>query len=291
MSITTFKKYVPLLDEAYQQASVTSVLDGSPELAQEGANAGELVIPKLSMDGLAAYSRASGYAAGDVSLTNETVLCNFDRGRMFTVDALDNEETAGVAFGRLSGEFIRTKVAPELDAFRFATYAQTQGIGAATAAELTTANAVITELRAALNTMDADEVPYENRYLFINGGLLALVEDMDTNKSRAVMSRFEQVIAVPDTRFYTKITQRDGTTEGQTAGGYAKADDGVKINFMIIQKDALIQYSKHIAPKVISPEQNPDADAWKFGYRHVGIADVYENKVAGVYLHAAVAQE
>ena len=43
--------------------------------------------------------------------------------------------------------------------------------------------------------------------------------------------------------------------------------------------------SKHLAPKVIPPEANPAADAWKFGYRMVGIADAYENKVAGIYLH------
>ena len=54
---------------------------------------------------------------------------------------------------------------------------------------------------------------------------------------------------------------------------------------MIIHKPALIQFQKHIAPKIITPEQNQDADAWKFGYRNVGIADVYDNKVAGIYLH------
>ena len=288
MAITTFKKYVPLLDETYQQASVTSVLDGSAELVSEGANAGELVIPKISMQGLASYSRSSGYAAGEVTLTNETVLCNFDRGRMFSVDSLDSEETAGLAFGALSGEFIRTKVAPELDAFRFATYAQTSGVGAATPATLSTGAQVVAALRAALNAMDADEVTYEGRYLFISGALLALVEDMDTTASRAVMSRFAGVIPVPTTRFYSKITQRTGGT-GEEAGGYAKATDGVALNFMIVQKDAVIQFSKHVAPKVISPEQNPDADAWKFGYRHVGVADVYENKVAGVYVHAVPA--
>ena len=288
-SITTFKKYVPLLDEVYAQASVTSILDGSAELVREGANAGELIIPKISMSGLGDYDRNSGYTNGDVTLQNETVACNFDRGRMFSVDSLDDAETAGVAFGRLSGEFIRTKVAPELDAFRFATYAQKTGISAATAASLTTGAAVITALRTAISAMDASEVPYENRILFINGGLLALVEDLDTTKSRAVMTRFAQVVPVPDTRFYTKITQRDGTTTGQEAGGFAKASDGVAINFMVIHKDALIQFTKHATPKVIPPEQNPDADSWKFGYRCVGIADVYANKLGGVYLHAATA--
>ena len=91
-TIELAKSFVPKLDECYRLASLTSVLDGAPELAKQGANA------------------------------NETVKCNFDRGRMFTVDNMDNAETAGLAFGRLASEFIRTKVAPEVDAFRFASY-------------------------------------------------------------------------------------------------------------------------------------------------------------------------
>ena len=127
-SITLFKKYTDLLDEVYKNASVTSMLDGDMSLVQMGANTNEIIIPKISMDGLADYSRNGGYVGGDVTLTNETVKFNYDRGRRFTVDAMDNEETAGVAFGKLSSEFIRTKVAPEMDAFRFAAYAGTTGI-------------------------------------------------------------------------------------------------------------------------------------------------------------------
>ena len=42
---------------------------------------------------------------------------------------------------------------------------------------------------------------------------------------------------------------------------------------------------KRNVSKIVTPEQNQSADAYKFGYRNVGIADVYENKVAGIYLH------
>ena len=111
-SITLAKKFIPLLDESYRLASVTSVLDGNAELVRQGANANELIIPIMSLQGLGDYDRNSGYVQGDVTLTNETVTCNFDRGRMFTVDSTDNLETAGVAFGYLAGEFIRTKVVP-----------------------------------------------------------------------------------------------------------------------------------------------------------------------------------
>ena len=57
------------------------------------------------------------------------------------------------------------------------------------------------------------------------------------------------------------------------------------INFMVIHKPALLQYPKHTVNKVISPDANQDSDGWLFFYRAYGLADVYENKVAGIYLH------
>mgnify|MGYP004468448891 CR=1 FL=1 len=293
-SITLFKKYIDKLDEVYKQSAKTSILDGDSTLVQMGANTNEIVIPKISMDGLGDYSRNSGYVDGDVTLTNETVTFNYDRGRAFSVDNMDNEETAGVAFGKLASEFIRTKVVPEMDAFRFAQYAGTTGISKVSAgATLSTGADVISALRTATNKMDEDEVPTEDRHLFITPTLYGLVQDLDTTKSKEVLSRFVDVILVPQTRFYTAITLYDGKTDtssqdsgvNQKPGGYVKASAGKDINFMVIHKPALLQYTKHTVSKVITPEENQSADAYKFPYRAYGLADVYENKVAGIYLH------
>lgn len=285
-SITLFKKYYPYLDEVYKNESKTAMLDGDSTLVRQGANANEIIIPKISMDGLADYSRNGGYVAGNVTLTNETVKFNYDRGRKFTVDAMDDEETAGLAFGRLASEFIRTRVVPELDAYRFATYAGISGISkVAAGTTLADGAAVISALRTATNEMDEDEVPMENRILFITPTLHGMVQDLDTTKSRDVMSRFSQVVLVPQTRFYTAIDLLDGTTSSEEAGGYAKAEAGADINFMVIHKPALLQYQKHVVNKIITPEANQDSDGWLFFYRAYGLADVYENKVAGIYLH------
>lgn len=286
-SIELFKQYLPLMDEVYKTSSLTAVLDGASELMTQGANANELIIQKMSMDGLGNYDRNSGYVQGSVTMTNETVKCNFDRGRMFQVDNMDNVETAGMAYGRLAAEFIRTKVNPELDAFRFATYAGINGIGTATGA-LTAGEAALAAIAKAYDEMTDAEVPESDRHLFITSVIRGLIRDLDTTKSKEIMGKFASVTTVPQTRFYTAIEQKTGGT-GEEAGGYAKATGGVNINFMIIHKPAVIQHQKHVAPKVITPEQNQDADAWKFGYRNVGIADAYENKAAGIYLHKAQA--
>lgn len=283
-NIQLAKVYTNLLDEVYQQSALTAVLESDASLARQGANANEIVIPKISMDGLADYSRNSGYVNGDVSLTWETVQFNYERGRMFNVDAMDNEETQNIAFGRLAGEFIRTKVVPELDAFRFATYASTVGAGTATGTLATGAD-VIAALRTATSAMDEAEVPMEDRHLFITPTLLGLVQDMDTTKSRELLSRFASITPVPQTRFYSVIELLDGKTGGEEKGGFKKADLGVELNFEIIHKPAILQFTKHAVPKIISPEQNQDADAWKYGYRNYGLCDSYENKAAGIYVH------
>ncbi len=288
-TISKFKQYINVLDDVYKVASVTSVLDSNSRLIRMGANSNEIIIPKMSMDGLADYSRENGYVGGDVTLTNETITFNYERGRSFTIDAMDDEETAGVAFGQLAGEFIRTKAAPEIDAFRFAQYAAAEGITTATGT-LSDPEDTLAALIAAQNAMDEAEVPSDSRVLFITPILYNGVMNIDTTKSKAVLESFSKVVKVPQSRFYTAIDLYDGASSGETAGHFVKnAEGGKNINFMVVEKSAAIQYQKHVVSKIVTPEENQTSDAWKFFYRSYGVADVYENKAAGIYLHKAEA--
>ena len=199
---------------------------------------------------------------------------------------MDNEETSGLAFGKLASEFVRTKVAPEMDAFRFAAYASATGISKVSAgATLSTGDAVLAALVAAVNKMDEDEVPQENRILKITPPPYNLIHAVDTTKSREILSSFASIGKVPQSRFYTAVKLHDGTTSGEEAGGFTKASGAKDINFMIIHKPALLQYTKHMVNKVITPEENQTSDGYIFHFRAYGLADVYENKVAGIYLH------
>ena len=48
-----------------------------------------------------------------------------------------------------------------------------------------------------MTTMDEKQVPSTERILFITPTLRGILEDMDTYKSKAVMSGFSQIISVP----------------------------------------------------------------------------------------------
>lgn len=97
-----------------------------------------------------------------------------------------------------------------------------------------------------------------------------------------------RVVRVPKNRFNTAITLYDGTTNGQTAGGYiVPASTSYPINFMIIHPSAVVQVVKHVVPRLFSPQQNIDADAWKYDYRVYHDCWTLDNKVKGIYLHKA----
>lgn len=283
-SIALRKQYSTLLDEVYKLASLTSVLDGPNDLVREGANANEILIPKMDMQGLADYNKQTGYVAGDVTLEYETKKCGYDRGRMFTVDAMDNIESAGIAFGRLSGEFLRTKVVPEIDAWRLASYAQISGV-TTVKANLADGKTALAALRVARGKIENAEANLATCYLFINPTVLGMVEDLDTTASKKAIEGFAGIIKVPQGRFYNKIT-----LNANGAGGYAKAEDGLNMNFLIVDKQAAIQFQKHTVSKIITPEQNQDADAWKFGYRTVGITECKDNKKDGIYVHTVAGE-
>ncbi len=281
-SIALVKKYADKLDDVYKLASLTNVLESDAATVRQGTNTNEILIPKIDMDGLADYSRSGGYVDGDNNLAWESVKFDYDRGRAFSVDAMDNEETIGISFGMLSSRFVRDRVVPEMDAYRFAKYAGKSGI-TVKAEELTEGTGVCSALTAANIVLDEAEVNAEGRILFITPTLYNLVNALDTYKSKAMLEEFSTVIKVPQARFYTAIDLLDGKTSGEEIGGYKKAADGKNINFMIIEKSAVMQFTKHVVNKVISPEENQSADAWKFFYRAYGLTDIYENKVRGIY--------
>ena len=280
LSAALFKAYTPLLDEAYRLASLTAKLDTSSELVRYTMGSREVIVPKMSLQGLADYDRASGYVGGEASMSLETMAMNYERGRMFSIDSMDNEETAGVAYGRLAGEFLRSYVAPEIDAVRFAKYASLAGTHPAD--DTLAATEWYGKVTAAQVAMTEAEVPESDRHLFITAAGHADILNKGLTESKVFFDNFASVTVVPQARFYEAVT-----LAASGAGGYSRTTGANNINFMIIHKPSVIQVLKHQDAKVVRPQDNQTADAWKFGYRVYGLNEVYDNKTYGVYVHTS----
>ena len=282
-TIALAKNYTNILDEVYMNASVTADLTSDNTMVRAGANANEIVYPQIAVSGLGDYSRNSGYTQGSVNLEWKTAQFNYDRGTKISVDVMDNEESRDIAFTMAGSELMRTKVAPEADAFTFATLAGIEGISKAEPVTYADATAFLAGLIQAKNKMHEDEVPEEGRILYATPTLLNGVMALDTTKSREILASFAVTKKVPQSRFYTAIDLLSGR-DGEEAGHYKKATAGKDINFMIVHKPAIIKFDKHIASDIIPAALNADADGDISKYRKYGLVDVYKNKVAGIYL-------
>ena len=283
-TIALAKNYTSILDEVYCNASVTADLTSDNTMVRAGANANEIIYPQISVSGLGDYSRNSGYTDGSVNLEWITAKFNYDRGTKISVDVMDNEESRDIAFTMAGSELMRTKVAPEADAFVFATLAGIEGISKATPATYADATEFLNALIVAKNKMDEDEMPEEGRILYATPTLMNGVMALDTTKSREILNSFTVKKKVPQSRFYTAIDLLDGKSPSEEAGHYKKATEGKDINFMIVHKPAVIKFDKHTVSDIIPASANPSADADIAKYRKYGIVDVYQNKVAGIYL-------
>lgn len=288
-NIALAAKYQPLLDEIFKLNALTSDLE-SENVKFDGVHTVKIL--KITVPSLGQYTKNSGFTSGDVDVAWEDWELTQDRGRSFSIDAVDDEETMDASFGAACKEFMRLKVAPQIDAYRFAKLASWSGISSATGT-LDTGAKVISALRTATLTLDNDEVPKEGRILYITYTAKGLIDDLDTTKSKAVLEKFSKIIEVPSSRFYTKSKYNSSTQEIEkdTANG------GTDLNFLVVTKEAVQATAKHAKLRIFLADgdegtganKNQKADSHEFQYRIVHDINVYANKVAGIYAHSVAA--
>lgn len=233
------KIFMEELDKQLVEISTSGWMEqNAGQVKYNGGN--EVKIPKISLSGLGDYDRDKGFVDGSVTLAFQTKTLTQDRGRTFQLDAMDVDETNFVAVaGNVIGEFQRTKVVPEIDAYRYSKIAslamaaskkteytptstdilenlltdiaKVQDLtGSGTELVITMATPVATllstskELSHSISVMD-----------FVQGGISLKVKGIDGNP----------IIAVPSARMKTAYTIYDGTTSGQETGGITPATD------------------------------------------------------------------
>jgi len=291
-TIALAERYLPILDEIYKAGSKSAILDTASERVR-WAGAKKAYLFNTTMVGLANYSRNAGFVPGDATDGWDDYEITQDRGRSFLIDVMDNDETLGMAFGTLVGEFERTQVIPEMDAYRFAKYASGAAAAQVITETLSAGAATIASIDNATAALDNAEVPYEGRILFVNpntyklikGGVTRMVMNGENNVNYNVeIYNDMRLITVPSGRFNTAVTINAPTTSAGV-GGYTASGDA--INYMIVHPSAVLQVVKHAVPRTFSPEVNQEADAWKFDYRVYHDCWVKAQKTNGIYVSHA----
>ena len=92
-SIAFARNYVSVIDEVYQRAAVSGVLNSGRRMVRAGHNAREIMIPKISVTGLGDYTRNVGYKTGAITYEFETKTFNYDRGIRLFADVMDDDES------------------------------------------------------------------------------------------------------------------------------------------------------------------------------------------------------
>ena len=285
------QEFTNALDEILAAEIKTGDLTLNQELVGEFAGVGKVNVAKIALDGLADYDRTNGFVAGGLTTSWEVLALEYDRGREFSIDVIDDEERELVASANAMGEFVRTKVVPEVDAIRFAKLFAGAASGNKAAANLSAST--VEDAILAGEAKVADETDLDGCLLYITRPVLNMLRKAlpyrigQGENPNGKFDTFDdmKIVIVPQARFYSAIDLLDGTTSGKEAGGYAKASAGKNLNFMIVNPRAAAAIQKHQKLRYFSPDENQDADAHKWQYRVFHDLLVFDNKASLVYAH------
>lgn len=296
MSLGTYAvKYTNKLDQVLEAGTKTSDLTLDQSLLGELNGAGEIKVPKITLEGLADYSRSAGFVAGAITSDWETLKLTYDRGREFTVDALDDEEREALLSANLMSEFVRTKVVPEVDAIRFARLYEKAGTKKTGA--LTDSGATTKAVRAAEDALEDAGADMDNLILYASTATKTALRNEVPRSYTASgdpdsrIYRFDDIpiVTVPSARFKTSIELLDGTTSGETAGGYKAATNAVTMDFVMLDKSAAKAIQKHQKLRYFAPDENQSKDAHLWQYRLFHDLLVMDNKKDLIYAYTATA--
>jgi hypothetical protein len=262
------------LDKQVHEEAITGFMeDNAGRIIYHGGK--EVKIPIINLKGLVNYDRENGYTDGAVTFTYQTYNLLKDRGRRFRIDALDvTDENFNVIAATIVEEFQRTKVIPEIDAFRISRIALTAGMKHFN--DVLTNENVFSKLLAHLTevqelTGDEGEIVI----LMARRAYNILMSSTEMQKTLDV-GRFSQgelstevktfngaaIIPVPTARMKSNYNYSN-----DDEGGFAPFDSASDVNWLIFPKSVPVGISKTDNVKIITPENNQFADAWDIDYR------------------------
>ncbi len=283
MSINTIEfceKLTGELDRLFVQGPVTGFLADNV-LRSKFVGAKTVLLPEMELSGLGDYDRDTGFIKGTVTVSNQPYTLSMDRARSFQLDREDEDETgiAGLA-GQVLGEFVRTKVVPEVDAYCLSKLA-----GLAVTKGHTVSGAPETEIFKMFNDACAavqSQVGFDEELVcFVNPTVWSAMQTSDEIARYITISDFKKgevntkvksingitVLPVADNRMKSAYRFNDGVSQDETAGGFVADDNAKSIGLLVMPKKAASLVKKTERVRTFAPNQNQAADAYKFDYR------------------------
>lgn len=274
------------LDKALVEKSKTGFFADN-NLKAKFVSAKTILLPELDLDGAADYDRDAdaGFKRGKMTLSHTPYTLTMERARSFQIDRLDSDET-GVAnlAGQIAGEFVRTRIIPEMDAYNLSKLSK---IAADESQTVTAATATLTEKsfsildEALRNAQEGNGGDDEDMVAFVdpvfwaalcnNNGFQKYITVSDFAKGN-VNTRVKSyngcaILPVPGARMKSAYTFLDGYTGGQEAGGFETADGAKDIRLIVLPKRNAHLVKRTENTRIFTPKQNQGADAYKIDYR------------------------
>lgn len=279
---TLDKQMLEVLTSAWMEANASQV-------RYSGGNT--VNIPKLTMEGLGTYSRSTGFDNGPATLTWESKTLTQDRGKEFNVDRMDNDEVFVDMAGQIMGEFQRTKVAPEVDAYRYSTIFGIANQGLRTGAYTPAVGTIYSQLKTDITSIQDVVGESEDLVIMIShsaANTLDLSTEFDKDVSLidlnvgGIMTQVRNfdgipMIRVPSVRFKSAFTF-------SATNGFSAAATAMNLNWIIAARSSLIAVVKTDKIRMFDPDTNQDMDAWKIQYRKYHDIWILDNKLPAIYV-------
>lgn len=273
-TIENTTRYTAELDKLFAQKSATGFFADNA-LAAKFVGAKTVIIPDINFQGLADYDRDTGFSRGAITVSNSSYTMAMDRARSLQIDREDMDET-GVASlaGQILGEYVRTKVVPECDAYVISKLA-----GLSQSRANTLEGDVDAPFETLINLINKvqDTVGYDEELVaFIDSHIYARLQNSAEISKMITVSDFRQgdinlkVNSINGVTLIPVVSERMKTAytfQSNAAGGFVPANNARNIYMLVCPKKGAHLVKKTENMRIFTPEQNLDADAYKFDYR------------------------
>lgn len=279
-SIENATRYSNELDKMFAQKSATGFFADNA-LATKFVGAKTVIIPDVDFQGLADYDRDTGFTKGAITVSNTSYTMAMDRARSLQIDREDMDET-GIAnlAGKILGEYVRTKVVPECDAY---VLSKLGGLAVTRSNTIEgDTNKPFEALCKLINEVQAAVGYDEELVAFVDGYMFAALQNSDEVSKMITVSDFRQgdislkVKSINGVAVIPVVSERMKTAYTFGTNGFTPADNSREIYMLVVPKSGAHLVKKTENMRIFTPEQNIDADAYKFDYRIY--YDVFVNK-------------